>query len=324
MPALDDVLDRLHLRGTVFSRMTLAGEWGFAKDALAGAPFHLILSGQATIRLPDHDGVTMLEAGDIVVVPRGEPHHLLSDAQASPVPWKQMLERNGWEHWRPGMRFKATDIQYGAGEPVTRLISGVFSFDQERPHPLLAALPRVMLVRADSGSSASAALTAVAQILDVEMTARQAGAESIASKLAEILFVQVIRHQLTTGENLPQGWLRGMVDPEIGRSIALIHGEYEKTWSVETLAQSTGMSRSRFAARFKEVVGQSPVDYLTDWRMHQASIELLERSDSLPNIAASVGYRSSIAFGRVFSRWTGQSPAAYRRSRSSSSAQDDR
>lgn len=322
MAVIDQVLARLHLRSTVFSRMTLAGDWGFAKHALDGAPFHLVLSGRAHVRLPHDGGTHALGAGDIAILPRGEPHDLLAHPDAETIPWRRMMEQHDWAPWHADTRFKAVDLRHGSGEPVAQLISGVFSFDDRRPNPLLSALPSAMVMRAD-GSAASDALTTIAALLDEEIGSGRPGAEDVASRLADILFVQAIRRQIASADSLPQGWLRGIADPELASAIALIHHEPQKPWSVETLAHAIGMSRSRFAARFRDTVGQAPLDYLTDWRMYQAAGQLATDSTALPTIAASVGYRSDVAFGKAFRRWSGRSPAAYRRSLRQRSSDDD-
>lgn len=323
MAVIDQVLARLHLRSTVFARMTLAGEWGFAKDALGGAPFHLVLSGQACVRLPHDGGTYALGAGDIAILPCGEPHDLLARPDTVTTPWRRMMEEHHWEPWRSDTRFKAVDLRHGSGEPVTRLISGVFSFDDDRPNPLLSALPSVMVMRASNGSAASDALTMIATLLDDEIGSGRPGAENVATRLADILFVQAIRQQIAAAEALPQGWLRGIADPELGPAIALIHREPDRPWSVAALANAVGMSRSRFAVRFHDTVGQAPLEYLTDWRMYQAAGLLASASAALPTIAASVGYRSDGAFRKAFQRWAGKSPTAYRRSLHQPPARDD-
>ena len=313
MAVIDRVLERLQLRSTVFARMTLRGDWGFAKDALAGAPFHLVLSGRAHVR-PQAGPTLPLGAGDIAILPRGEPHDLVGRPDAATIPWRRMMEQHRWEPWRSDTRFKAVDLCHGSGEPATRLISGVFSFDDDRPNPLLGALPPVMTVRAGDGSAASRAVAAVAPLLDDEIGSGQPGAENVATRLADILFVQAIRQQIASAAALPKGWLRGIADPELAPAIALIHREPGKPWSVAALASAVAMSRSRFAVRFRETVGQAPLEYLTDWRMFQAAGQLASATTALPTIAASIGYRSDVAFGKAFRRWAGQSPAAYRRS----------
>jgi AraC-like DNA-binding protein len=314
MKLVDEILDGLRMQGTVFSRMTLAGDWGFANDSVSGAPFHLVLSGRACLLIEDGQVAHSLEAGDIVILPLGVRHRLLAHPDARSVPWRQVLDHMGWTHWIPGMHCKTADLNYGSGEPVTTLISGMFAFGDHRRNPLLSVLPIMLLVRSRDDSEAAHSVRSITALLDAELLSGKPGAESVAVRLAELLFIQVVRHYLSATEVLPAGWLRGIADLELAPAVALIHRAPEKAWSVEMLAREAGMSRSRFAARFQEVIGQSPLEYLTQWRMYQAACRLAAGRIMLSALAASVGYRSDVGFSKAFKRWAGQSPAQYRRS----------
>lgn len=313
MTLIDDILEGLRLQSSVFCRMTLSGGWGFAKDALSGAPFHLVLSGRAWLVKEDLDDSLPLDPGDIVILPHGEAHRLLSQPNADTVPFREVASSMGLAPWTLGTRYKAVDLQFGSGSPTTTLISGVFAFGDRRRNPLLGALPSVLLMRATTGSAAASAMASITSLLDAELLSEMPGAECIGARLADILFIQVVRHHLSSTEGLPRGWLRGITDPEIAPALAMMHRAPERPWSVATLAREIGMSRSRFAARFQDVVGQAPLEYLTQWRMYLAAGRLADDKIALPALAASVGYRSEVSFGKAFKRWAGRSPAAYRR-----------
>jgi AraC-like DNA-binding protein len=320
MTLIDDILEGLRLESSVFCRMTLSGDWGFAKDALSGAPFHLVLSGQAWLRTEAMDEALQLNAGDIVILPRGEEHSLLARADTVPIPFRDVADRMALPRWLPGKRFKTIDLPFGEGGPATILISGVFAFGDHRRNPLFSALPSMLLTRANSDAGAAGAVAAIATLLNAELLSGMPGAEIVAARLADILFIQVVRHHLASTETLPRGWLRGITDGEIAPALACIHREPEKAWSVATLARIAGMSRSRFAARFQGAVGQAPLEYLTHWRMYQAAGRLAEGRIALPALASSVGYRSEVSFGKAFKRWAGRSPGEYRRSLASEPA----
>jgi AraC-like DNA-binding protein len=310
MPLVDDVLEGLRLQSSVFCRMTLSGGWGFAKDALRGAPFHIVLSGRACLVKDGMDAALPLCPGDIVVLPRGERHLLLSTPDAAPVPFQQVADGMGLSPWVPGTRYKAVDLKFGTGSQTTSLISGIFDFGDHHRNPLIAALPSVLLMQARAGS----AVASIISLLEAELLSGQPGAESVGARLADILFIQIVRHHLASASSLPPGWLRGLTDKEIAPALATIHRAPERPWSVETLGREFGMSRSRFAKRFQDVVGQAPLEYLTHWRMYQAATQLADGKVVLPALAASVGYRSEVSFSKAFKRWAGQSPAQYRRS----------
>lgn len=312
MTLIDDVLEGLRLQSSVFCRMTLSGDWGFAKDALGGAPFHLLLSGRAWLLKEEGEDAQPLGPGDIVILPRGEKHCLLSRPDADTVPFREVSENRGLSPWTPGTRYKAVDLQFGSGGPTTTLISGVFAFGDHRRNPLLAALPSVLLMRAITDSAAARTVATITALLDAELLSETPGSEIVCARLADILFIQIVRHYLSSSKTLPRGWLRGMTDAEIAPALALMHRAPERPWSVATLAREVGMSRSRFAARFQDVVGQGPLKYLTHWRMYQAAGRLAEGRIALPALAIAVGYRSDVSFSKAFKRWAGRSPAEYR------------
>lgn len=313
MTLIDDVLEGLRLESSVFCRMTLSGQWGFAKSALNGAPFHLLLSGRASLIQDGVEEELALEPGDIVVLPRGQEHQLLSSREAVAVPFREVANSNGLAPWTPGTRYKSVDLRFGSGSETTTLISGIFAFGDHRRNPLLAALPSVLLVRANSDTPAATAVASITSLLDAELLSGMPGASSVGARLADILFIQVVRHYLSSAGTLPQGWLRGVGDRAVAPALAAMHRAPEQPWSVATLAREAGMSRSRFAVCFHAIVGQTPLEYLTHWRMYQAAARLAEGGIALPAVAASVGYRSEVSFSKAFKRWAGRSPADYRR-----------
>lgn len=310
---VDDILEGLRLRSAVFCRMTLCGELGFDKDALVGAPFYLMLTGEAWLRPHPEDEPIRLGPGDIVVLPQGEEHALLSRPDARTVSFTKLAEAEGIVPWVPGMRYKSSDLRFGGGEPVARLVSGVFAFGDHRRNPLFSALPPVLLLRAGDSSPVTDRVRSIAALLDAELASGEPGAGCVGGRLADILFIQVVRHYLSAAESLPRGWLRAMTDADIAPALALMQRAPERPWTVASLARETCMSRSRFALRFQQVVGRAPLDYLTDWRMYLAAGRLTEQGASLATVAASVGYRSDVTFSKAFKRWSGRSPGRYAR-----------
>lgn len=312
MTVVDEALETLSLRSTVFCRMTLLGDWGFDKGVLNGAPFHLILTGEAWLR-PHGGELVRLGPGDLIILPGGDRHALLSGPDAESVPFAQVATNLGLQKWEPGERYRSVDFRFGRGVGATTLISGVFSFDDRRRNPLLASLPRMLLIGSDADRGISQKISALAALLDEELSSAIAGTENVCGRLADLMFVQVIRHHLATRKELPRGWLRGMADPQIAPALAVMQRRPEHPWSVATLAREVGMSRSRFAARFQEVVGRPPLEYLTDWRMHAAADIIVQGREGLASVAYLVGYGSEVAFSKAFKRWSGSSPAEYRR-----------
>lgn len=316
MDIIDSVLDGLQLHSTVFARLELTGDWGFAKSALPGAPFHIILSGEAWIELAFQSKLFRLRPGDVVILPKGEAHNLMAKPGATLVPFQQVLAKAGSQRWTPGIRIKPTRMKLGTGDgPITHMISGVFGFGDRRENPLLEALPRLFHLKADQADEDSprAWLRSTLKSLETEVDSGRPGAGAVAARLADILLIQAVRTYLATSTPKYRGWLRGMVDPRLSRVLSQIHAHPERSWSVATLAAVASMSRSRFAAYFQEVIGQTPIDYLTGWRMYNAAGDLMSANIGLTVMAEKAGYKSEVAFSKAFKRWAGCSPATYKR-----------
>jgi AraC-like DNA-binding protein len=203
-------------------------------------------------------------------------------------------------------------IEYGGGGAPTTIVSGLLNFETPSVKPMAQLLPNLILIRADQ--TRTAALHSTLQMLASEMIEGAPGSEVAANRLAEVLFIQTIRaHIASGGESCQRGWLSAIFDPQIGSTLKSIHQNVRHPWTVESLASSAGMSRSAFAARFKELLGQTPLDYVTGWRMQKA-IQLFEDRDAkLAEVALAVGYESGAAFSKAFKRAIGAAPGEYRR-----------
>jgi AraC-like DNA-binding protein len=205
-------------------------------------------------------------------------------------------------------------VHHGGGGAPTTIITGLLSFDSVSLKPMAQLLPSLILVKADQARTL--ALHNTLQLLASEMAEPTPGAEMVAQRLAEVLFIQILRTHIASGaESHKQGWLRAIFDPQIGAGLRAIHENVNKPWTVESLAGAAGMSRSAFALRFKELLGQTPLDYVTEWRMQKA-IQLLQKGDKkLVEIAQSVGYESNAAFSKAFKRVVGAPPVSYSKAR---------
>jgi AraC-like DNA-binding protein len=171
------------------------------------------------------------------------------------------------------------------------------------------AVPSFILIKADQ--KRTLALHNTMQALASEMAEQAPGSEVVASRLAEVLFIQVLRTHIASGPERNKGWLRAVFDPQIGTALIAIHDRVNTPWTVESLADAAGMSRSAFAARFKELLGQTPLEYVTGWRMQKAMQLLEQRDKKLIDVARSVGYESGAAFSKAFKRVVGANPGEY-------------
>ena len=198
---------------------------------------------------------------------------------------------------------------YGGGGASTTVVCGSLSFDRASLKPIAQLLPRFILINADQAHTLALHITM--QALASEMAGQAPGSEVVATRLAEVLFIQILRAHIASQPERNQGWLRAIFDPQVGAALNAVHDRVNTPWTVESLAEAAGMSRSAFAVRFKELLGQTPLEYVTEWRMQKA-IELLEgRDKKLIDVCRLVGYESDAAFSKAFKRVVGASPGDY-------------
>jgi AraC-like DNA-binding protein len=301
---LTSVLLSLRLQGTVFCRAELSEPWGLAFEPRSYAHFHLIHQGSAWLRLKGEKELQPLREGDFVLIPHGGGHALTDDPKTHPVPLGSVV--------KPGHGGLQNVVRFGGGGGTTRLVCGAFRFGPSSRHPLLAVLPSAILVRGSAGHPAPW-LEAVVNFLGDEARRNAPGAETVISRLTDVLFVQALRAWMETQPGAASGWLGALRDPQIGRSLALIHRHPERPWTVALLAADVAMSRSPFSARFASLVGEGPLSYLRRWRLQLAGDLLVREPLTVGEVAARVGYRSEAALSRAFHREWGISPTAYRR-----------
>jgi AraC-like DNA-binding protein len=198
---------------------------------------------------------------------------------------------------------------YGGGGAPTTVVCGSFRFDRASLKPVTQLLPRFILIKADQARAL--ALHVTMQALASEMAGQAPGSEVVATRLAEVLFIQILRAHIASEPERNQGWLRAIFDPQVGAALNAVHDRVNTSWTVESLAEAAGMSRSAFAVRFKELLGQTPLEYVTEWRMQKAMQLLEQRDKKLIDVARSVGYESDAAFSKAFKRVVGANPGEY-------------
>ena len=200
---------------------------------------------------------------------------------------------------------------YGGGGAPTTIVCGSLSFDRASLRPITHLLPSFILIKSDQARMLALHITM--QALASEMAEQTPGSEVVATRLAEVLFIQVLRAHIESGPKRNKGLLRAIFDPQIGIALSAFHDKVNAPWTVESLAEAAGMSRSAFAARFKELLGQTPLEYVTGWRMQKAMQLLQQRDKKLIDVARSVGYESDAAFSKAFRRVVRVSPSEYRK-----------
>ena len=298
---LSDALTSLGLRSRVFCRSELRAPWGLTAPAGDFAHFHLISEGRGYLHLHNGRMPLLLSGGDLVVLPRGE-GHVLSDSAAN-VPAAidyPVKERRG---------ALVCFANHGIG-PASRIICGSFQVRRRNGGSLLSLLPDVLHIQGRGGQPPEW-LAGISALLVSEAQERRLGRSAIMTRLTDVLLVQVLRHwiDLSTDRARP---LLALRDARISSVLALIHANLERSLSIDELARQAAMSRSAFAARFTDLVGEPPARYIARWRMQRASDLVLNTSLPVTEIASATGYATAAAFDKAFSRHFHTSPGAYR------------
>lgn len=299
MDPIDDVFGAMRVHTSLYARIEARAPWGVTFVRGVAARFGYVVDGGCWLTLEDRAPVR-LAAGDCFMIVGGA-QYALQDRPATPTQFCYRALRSHENHIvRLG----------GDGDPVT-VVTGWFLFDRAGARPLVDLMPELILARMDAERSDM--LQATLALLARETARPSLGTGIVVSRLADILFVQAIRSHAAAAGAEASGWIGALCDPRLSRAFSAIHARVEAPWTVEELAREAGMSRSAFAARFRDRVGMSPLDYVTRWRMFRAGALLRGGQRSIADIAAAVGYENESAFAKAFKRVTGITPGVYRR-----------
>ena len=316
MDALSETLRVVRLVGAIFINARFTAPWCYASPpADLAAPllepgaervaiFHLITEGECHVELGDAAPVRLV-AGDVVLFPQGDGHRMTSQPGLSPATGGAPLEQV--------LRRRPAQLAFGGGGVRTRLVCGYLACDRRLARMLLDGLPPLVKVSV-RGSDAGTWLEASVRYALAEARSPRPGGEGVLAKLAEVLFIEVLRQYMNEQGEGRTGWLAGVGDRIVGAALHAVHKEPARAWTLEELARTANTSRSVLAERFQHLVGSSPIQYLTQWRMLLAANPLRRSNAPLTHIAQDVGYQTDTAFSRAFRREYGSPPASWRRS----------
>lgn len=314
MDPLSEVLRSVRLTGGVFLDAQFTAPWCVtsqmtAEDCnlLMATPaqqvigYHVVVKGRLLVSVEGEPPIEV-RAGEIILIPRNEPHRLASASGLRAVDSHELIQ--------PGTDGGLVRIRHGGGGSPTHLVCG-FLASNESYNPLIETLPRILKLDVRDGASRDW-IEASVRFAAGELAQGRVASSSVMSRLSELLFVEAVRQYSTTLANEDVGWLKGLKDPHVGRALALIHQNIGAPWTAESLAKEVALSRSAFMERFKSLVGMPPIRYLTVWRLQTAKLNLRETATSIAQLAHSVGYDSEEAFSRAFKREFGLPPAQWR------------
>lgn len=318
MDPITDIFKTMHVAAVVHSRLEATAPWGLMRSAsefegqavnsdgkrispLQLAHFGMVSRGNCWLAVEGIQDPMPLTGGDCFLLAPGISYSLRDNTRTRTKSFCEVAPKE-----------RTNLIRYGGGGAPTTIISGFLSFEALSLKPITQLLPSLILIKADQARTF--AVNTTLQLLAGEMAEQAPGSEVVANRLAEVLFIQAIRTHIASGtESCKRGWLRAIFDPQIGAALTSIHNTVNSPWTVESLAEAAGMSRSAFAERFKGLLGQTPLEYVTEWRMQKA-VQLLQQSDKkLVDVAQSIGYESDAAFSKAFKRVVGLTPGEYRR-----------
>lgn len=314
--ARDDVLSALlstiRLSGSLQFCFMPSGDWqtdaapamaGLSGKASGTIPFHILAAGRCWLKMDGEEA--MLEEGDVLIFPFGTGHQLGAGTDGvlvdpvgdlPPKPWREI----------PVLR-------RGDDKGGVRLLCGYLQCDALNFAPLRRALPKLIHVKTRGANDRDWLRATIRQMVE-EVDAPRAGGVSMLPRLTEIVFIEILRHQIIMAGPHAAGWLAALSDPVLARCLSIIHDDPARDWSLEALSAACGTSRSVLAHRFQAVLGTSPIRYVRDWRLYLASVALATTVRSIAIIADEAGYATEAAFNRAFSRSFGAPPAAWRAS----------
>jgi AraC-like DNA-binding protein len=321
MDAFSEILSGVKLNGALFFSAEFSAPWGIsvpASDRAAArfAPgeahlvlYHFLIDGEALVQLTDGLSVA-LEPGDVVIFPHGTAHHMNSKGAVAPFP-----------NYGINSKIKERDLsplRAGGGGAISRFVCGYMTCDPYLSRPILNGLPSVFKVNVRTDTSGQWLENSIMHLVDEAVSGR-VGSEAMLAKLSEALFVDTLRRYVASLPAQQMGWLAGARDPIVGKSLGLLHGRIAHPWTIASLADEVGISRSALVERFTRYLAEPPITYLTRWRLQLAARSLEKTSRGVAEIAADVGYESEAAFNRAFKREFGKPPGQYRRGHKDSS-----
>ncbi|MDQ8201740.1 AraC family transcriptional regulator [Pelagicoccus sp. SDUM812003] len=299
---IGEALHALRMSGAFYCRSDLSAPWGVELPAMPEhLMFHVLTKGNCSLEV-DGEMVRLAE-GDVVLVPHGTGHTLRGEPEDQAVPLfeteRQLItDRYEW-------------LSLGGGGEATRMICGAVQLGHPVAKRIVDVLPNC--IRWKAAMEQGGPICSSISLLIAEMDAWGVGGETLVTRLSDILVIQILRHWLETEGASSAGWLAALKDGQVGKALQAIHRRPNAMWSLGELASEAGMSRSAFAARFQELIGEPPMRYLRDWRMQMALERLSTGKETIAQLAEDFGYESEAAFSRAFKRVIGSAPGAFRK-----------
>ncbi|MGB1199338.1 MAG: AraC family transcriptional regulator [Thalassotalea sp.] len=297
---LSDILQAIRLNASSYFCVEFSSPWGLDEPKTDCGTFHVVVRGSAWVKVASSSDAIYLSTGDIIAFPTGLAHQIGDGSGNNYIPGNNALEI-----------IQQGSNPFTGGVEVSTLLCGYFQYQLQTMLPLLRDMPQVLHIKSENAPELNW-LNYLVKTLANESQTRQPGGGVVIERLTEVLVIQLFRWYINS-QNNTQGYFKALADNQLSRALSLLHKQPEKPWSVERLGKSVGMSRTAFARHFSDVVGMTPIAYLTQWRMHIANELLTHSKESMVSIAEKVGYSSEASFGKAFKKVTGMSPGQSRK-----------
>ena len=295
---LDDVIDTLRLRGSIFFHSSLAAPWGMSLESREVPRFHIALEGSFFMGAQKKE--IRVQPMDIVMLPHGDMHWIADETNRELVPSAQA-----------GEACSLGTPLFQQGQITNRVMCGVVEYDKAINHPILSALPGVFHL---SNIKEDDSIWVTVELIDSEITASNSRTNSIIDRLTEVLFIKLINRYVSENEHL-SGFFAALGNPRLKKILQLIHEHPEKQWSIEIISEEVGMSRATLQRKFKAELGVSPMTYVSRWRLAKAYQLLNYSSLTLEDIAQNIGFGDARTFRNAFSRHYGFTPSELRKNK---------
>ena len=315
MDTLSEALNSVRMTGAIFFDAECTAPWGFSippmdrvahilapgTDRIVG--YHLVTEGRAFVKFGDETKIPV-QAGDVVIVPHGDPHIVSNGVPNQLIDSGTALGRC--------LAGELKTLRFGGGGEATRFVCGYFGCERHAARLFLAGLPQVIKINIYSETGGEWLEVSIRHLLS-EAASGRPGRTVLLSRMAEALFVESMRRYMEQMPPEQTGWLAGARDPVVGAALALMHRNPCHRWTLSQLASGAGASRSALAERFERFLREPPLTYLARWRMQLAARKLRSSGTTVLQVAIDVGYDSEAAFNRALKREFGLPPARYRK-----------
>lgn len=311
MDLLSQILSSFRTETTLVSRWTLRAPWSIGVFDFRPGYFLTVTKGECWI-LKASDRPIHLKVGDAIIMAHGSDCVISSSrtpgepTALTDLPWQGATFDPANPINQPEL---SSVVDWGGKGEATSILGLAFTFERQTHNTLIQSLPRVITQRRESTELLPLFHPAIEQLTNDT----EPGYFAVARQMAELMIIELIRRYALSGGHRQAGWMKGYNDKSLNKALSAIHFQPEHSWSVAELAERCGLSRSAFSARFHQVVGDTPIKYLHQWRIYLACEKLIRSRDSITQIAEQLGYDSDRALRRVFREIMNVSPSTYRR-----------